>query len=106
MAEELPDPIPRELHDAFWGAIGLYRDWGRGQPEPEVSLNQKPVTISLVCDLVMQFEDPMPDELWRLLADTARGSVELDRSYGSGARCLAELIRRRKAEYQRRQETE
>jgi hypothetical protein len=57
MVEELPDPISRELHDAFGAAICAYRDWGRGQAKPEVSYNQEPFAISFVCDLVIRFKE-------------------------------------------------
>jgi hypothetical protein len=83
MAEELPAPIPKEYQVAFRGAIGLFRDWRRGQPGSEGSLYQKPIPISTLCDIVMTFEDPMPEDLWRLLLASAGVSDKLakDRSY-------------------------
>ncbi len=95
-----PDPISRDLRNAFWGSIGAYHDWCQGQPEPGVSLDQKQVSISWVCDLS---RDPMPDDLWRLLEAKARGSAELieDRSFGSAARWLARLIREKRESFDR-----
>jgi hypothetical protein len=102
MAEELLNPIPRVLCDAFWGAIGQYNDWCRGQPEPEVSVDGRPFTISAVCDFVSKFGDLMPAERWDLLAGVSRSGDELpnDQSYGSGARFLAHLIREKKARFE------
>jgi len=59
MVEQSPDPITGELRDAFWGAIGGYGDWRRGEAEPVVSLNRQPFSISAVCALVDKFEDQM-----------------------------------------------
>src|SRR5579872_7459591 len=95
---EAPVPIPIELRYAFKDAIGRYWDWFQGQAEPEVSLEQKPVSIGKICDLVMTYADPMPEELWRLLVQDLGdfdGLVQ-DRSYGSAARHLAQLIKDRR----------
>jgi hypothetical protein len=104
MADELPDPISRELSVAFLGAIGRYRDWCRGEPEPEVTFAQRDVSISLVRVLVMGFKDPMPDSFWDLLLAPEAGghddSIE-DRSYDSGARYLAKLISERREHFSR-----
>jgi hypothetical protein len=103
IAEELPDPISRDLHDAFWGAIGQYGDWCRGQAEPQVMLDRKLFAISTVCDFVSEFEDAMPTNLWHLLAKVTRGAEDLpnDKSYRSGARYLAHLIKERKEQFDR-----
>ena len=103
MAEALPALIPKEYQLAFRGAIGLFRDWRRGQPEPVGSVYQQPVPISTLCDIVMIFEDPMPEDLWRLLLNSPAVSDKWakDRSYQSGARCLAEAIRERKEWFNR-----
>jgi hypothetical protein len=64
-----------------------------------------PTAISVVCGLVTKFNDPMPDDIYQYLSSQAGSSGELaDRSYGNGARCLAGLIRDRKALYQLRRE--
>jgi hypothetical protein len=101
MTEELPRPIGRELQNTFGSAIVAYRDWGRGQPEPKVFYKQTPVAISFVCDLAMTFEDEMPDPIWNLLLETARGSDEWlkDRKFSSGGRCLAQLIREKEESF-------
>jgi hypothetical protein len=103
MTEESPDraPISSELRKAFWGAIGLYGDWGRGQPEPTVSLNQKQVTISAVCDIVECFDDEMPEFIWLPLVCSlgSFGEMPADRTYRSGARHLAKLISWRKEHF-------
>ena len=103
MAEQSPDPIPGELRDAFSNAIGQYGDWRREESEAEVSLNMQAVAISAVCELVSKFEDPMPDDLWHRLATVTPGGEDLpnDRSYRSGARFLARLIKERKEQFDR-----
>ena len=103
MAEELPNraPISPALRDAFWGAIGLYGDWERRQPEPMVSLDQKPITISAICDIVGRFDDEMPEHIWRLLVYSigSFGEQPADRTFRSGARHLAKLINWRKEHF-------
>jgi len=103
VAEDSLAPIPKGLCDAFWGAIGQYSDWCRGQAEPDVSLDGRPFSISAVCDFVSRFNDPMPAFRWQLLAGLMRGGDELpnDQSYGSAARLLGRLIVERKAQFDR-----
>ena len=98
MPDELPSPIPKELRDAFWGAIGAYSHWHHSEPEPEVSLYQQPNAISWICDLVSRHDAQMPDGPWLHLEVMTRGAEELpeDRSYRSGARFLGRLIKERK----------
>jgi hypothetical protein len=94
----LSSQLPKELRDAFWGAIGAYNDWHPRQPEPEVSLHQQPTAILSICDSVSKHDGPMPDSLWPHLKMVTRGSEQLpeDRSYRSGARFLGRLIKVRK----------
>jgi hypothetical protein len=104
MAEESPVPITSKLRDAFWAAIGAYMHWHRGMPEPnDVSLDLKPTAVSVVCELVSQFEETMPDGLWRLLESAPRNQEDLpnDRSYRSAAEYLSRLIKERKAHFER-----
>ena len=102
MADEAPDPIPREFCEAFNGAISAYLVWSPGEPEPQVNLNRKPFLISTVCDFAMKFRDPMPDGLWYvLLSAPGSGGEMTDRSYGSAARYLAGLIGERRKQFAR-----
>jgi hypothetical protein len=103
MPDDLPSPIPKELREAFWGAIGAYSDWHHKQPEPEVSLYQQPTAISSICDAASIPDGPMPDSLWHHLEMVTRGSEQLpeDRSYRSGARFLGRLIKVRKELFDR-----
>jgi hypothetical protein len=104
MAEESPPSIRPELRDAFEQAIGAYKDWHRGMTESnDVSMDLKSTPVSVVLVRVSQFEEPMPDRLWDLLATVTRGGDVLpnDRSYRSAARYLAQLIRERKAHFER-----
>ena len=103
MPDDLPSPIPKELRDAFWGAIGAYSAWHHRQPEPEVSLYHRPTAISSICDSVSIHDGPMPDSLWLHLETVTRGSEQLpeDRSYRSGARFLGRLIKVKKGLFDR-----
>jgi hypothetical protein len=103
MAEPSPAPIFGELRDAFEQAIGQYSHWRRGESEPVVSLDMRPVLISTICDAVSKFEALMPDGLWHHLAMVTPGGEDLpnDRSYQSAARFLAHLIREKKADFER-----
>jgi hypothetical protein len=90
--------------------VWRYSDW-RAEPEPEVSLDLKPVSISAVCRDVLPFNDPLPEDLFEKLffhlhAEHTILKRELDSpTYATAARCFLELIEHRKAEYQRREET-
>jgi hypothetical protein len=92
--EPSTEPIPNDLRDAFWGAIGAYSNWRVGQSEPEISYQQRPVLISLVCDLVEQYEDQLPAKFWDLLTSLAPRSEEppAGHSFASGARFLQKQI--------------
>jgi hypothetical protein len=103
MVEESHAPIPRSLQDAFWGAIGAYSHWSRGEPEPRVSLEGQEVPIGLICDLVTRYQEAMPDNLWQLLkhvAGTTAGMPQ-DRSFASAARWLGRLIAERQEWFSR-----
>ena len=105
MVENPPDlpHIPDDIRAAFREAVGLFCDWWGPAPEPLVSLDQKPITISAVCGFVTKFNEAMPEYLRQALCDLMGRNHDLgDRSYGSGARYLLELIEAHKAEYQQR----
>jgi hypothetical protein len=106
MAEQLS--IPADLSAAFHRAVWSFRDWGFARFEPSISVDQNAFLISAVCDIVMKFKDPLPNNVFdKLLAYTLegppslRGDLAKDRSYATGARCLLKMIWDRKAEYQR-----
>ena len=104
MPDDLPSPIPKELRDALWDAIGAYNHWRHPrQPEPEISLYQQPIAISSICDSVSMLDGPMPESLWRHIEMVTRGSEQLpeDRSFRSGARLLGRLIKVRKELFDR-----
>ena len=105
MAEGPPDlpRIPENICAAFREAVGLFCGWWGPAPEPLVSLDQKSITITAVCGFVAKFNDAMPEYLQQALCDLKEGNRDLgDRSYGTGARYLLELIEAHKAEYQQR----
>ncbi len=103
MPDAMTPAIPKELREAFWGAIGAYSHWQHSQPEPKVSLRQQPTPISSICDSVSKFDGPMPGSLWLHLQTVIRGAEQLpdDRSYRSGARFLGRLIKVRKELFDR-----
>jgi hypothetical protein len=102
MADEAPDPISRDLREAFEEAIVKYEGWRRGEPEPDVSFKTQEHSIRRICLLVSEFEDPMPDDLWHLLASRTGGEdLPNDRSYRCAAQFLARLITERKAQHDR-----
>jgi hypothetical protein len=103
MAEESPGPIPTDLRAAFRAVMGAYWNWSRSQPEPKVTYRGDWVLISFVCDLVEQHDERMPDDLWRVLEGVVRKVDGLpdDQSYRSAARYLAQLIKERKAWFDR-----
>ena len=76
---------PKELRNAFWGAIGAYNDWHPRQPEPEVSLHQQPTVISSICDSVGKHDGPMPNG-WLHLEMVTRGSEQLPEDRSSDRR--------------------
>jgi hypothetical protein len=91
-----PSTMPTDLRHAFRRAIGAYSSWRFGEYEPEVCYLQSPTAISFICDLVQGYQDPMPADIWLLLASlTTTRSEEppTDQSFGSGAHFLQKLIR-------------
>jgi hypothetical protein len=89
VTEQPSNQIASELCDAFWRAIGAYRNWRPGQPVPEVSLRGKQITISSICELVAKHNDRMPEQYWELLTSLASPSEEPPtESFASGARFL------------------
>ena len=96
-------PISKELREAFWGAIGAYKNWIAGESMHEVPYNGRLADVALICMLVRKHEAPMPDDLWRLLAWEELPSTALptERSYRAGAEHLEHLIKNRKAHFDR-----
>jgi hypothetical protein len=107
MAQPSTNPVPPYLREAFQQAVGDYWGWDKGDLEPEVSLQQRPpCSISTVCSLVMNFDDAMPENIYRALhnLDIATDELAKDRSYRNGARWLIRLIDARRTDYGRRRE--
>jgi hypothetical protein len=57
-------------------------------------INPQPAPISLVCELVAKYSDPMPEIEYAAISIFGREFKEAltDRSYGTGARLLLKLI--------------
>ncbi len=78
MAEPSTNPVPQYWREAFRQAVADYWGWQRGAPEPGVSLQQRlPSSISTVCSMVMNFDDAMPEDIYRALynLDAANGVI-------------------------------
>jgi hypothetical protein len=95
--------IPDDVSHAFGEAPILLVQWQGGANEPVVSLDGKPIRISLVFDLslVKKFTDQMPPSMVMLLLtyaskDQARqpqsDQLQLLPTYEIGARCLLKWI--------------
>jgi hypothetical protein len=102
-------PIPAELTKAFERAVDLYvNQWTPSVEEPKVAtFAGSDYTITRVCDLIDtgNYSDEIPPPLLEFMwskvfydpyADI-KAKLKNDHSYANGARCLRELIQRRKA---------
>jgi hypothetical protein len=105
--ETIPPP---DLAKAFAESVVAYNDWSPGQPEREIRIERSFFSITLICGLVEQFTDQLPEHVFSKLRscmhDIPDGDliVELavNCSYATAARCLRRMIFRRKAEYRQR----
>jgi hypothetical protein len=90
---------------AFDAAVEYFAsgDWISALPDlKKISIDGKPHWISQECALVGDFDDRLPDEVYRVLRNQVQlGSgglqqkVERAGSYAAAARCLLELIEQR-----------
>jgi hypothetical protein len=111
MADVVPRPIPRELSEAFHRAVSLYADWTPTIAEPQISVGMKIRTMSAVCELVADYNDPLPPEIFNALYhqmhmghERLKEKLGVDASYSVAGYCLLKLIEHRKADYQRLEE--
>lgn len=107
----MADPIKKNLAEGFHDAVARFFDWTASVPEFEVSIDRKPFAMSAVCDFVAGFTDDLPDPVLDRLfsymdftSNDLKQRLAVDRTYGTGAYCLRELIKRRKEYYQRLEE--
>jgi hypothetical protein len=96
--------IPDDLRAALDEAAGLLYDWTRGGPEPEVSLNRRPISMGAIFRLVTAFSDRAADDEYKfalLAAQTIRSSNHAaghacsdpkDDTYASIAQCYLGLL--------------
>jgi len=103
----MPDAISDDLARAFFRAVERYQlEWTPSIPELKVDFEGKSFSMTEVCGLVESFADPLPAPLFDMLlycmdmsrADL-RGKLAADRTYGTAAYCLREIIRRRQEDY-------
>jgi hypothetical protein len=98
--EQLSEPMPNDMRQAFLEAIRLYSDWKFGGSEPLVSFRKlRQMSISGVCELVLGYRnEPLTAQLHNMLRNLIDPQmnikVELDEdpSYATGAQCLLEMI--------------
>jgi hypothetical protein len=64
-----PDPIPRNLQEAFREMVYRYaaREWTPDGPDVEVSIDFKSYSFETACGFLDTFEDPLPEDLLDLL---------------------------------------
>ncbi len=101
MFEQLSEPMPNDVRQAFSEAIRLYNEWKFGDSEPLVGFRKlRQISISGMCELVLGYRnEPLPANLRNLLRHLIDGThvnlkVELDEdpSYTTGAQCLLKMI--------------
>lgn len=102
--------IPPGRAEAFREAVWRYADWW-GEPEPEVSLDLKPVLISTAGEAVLPFSDPLPESVFEKLFSflhaehtVLKGELDTTPTYATAARCFLKLIESRRGEFERRKE--
>jgi hypothetical protein len=94
----------REVREAFHNAVRLYADWTPSLPEPRVCLGGTWRSMSAVCDLVAEFSDRLPDDVFDRLViymrdiryTLLRQKIFAEHSYAEGGRCFLRLIEDRK----------
>ena len=108
MAEQLSDPIPNDVRQAFLEAIRLYKDWKFGGSEPLVSFRKlRQISISGLCELVLSYRnEPLPENIHKVLRSVIGGArpnlLDKDPSYAAGAQCLLKMIDVKRGGPQRR----
>ena len=101
-------PIPDEITKAIERAVDFHlTQWAPGAAEPTVAtFAGKNYTITHLCDLIeiAGYSDETPpsmsEQLSKVFNDTLHGDLKTkfknDPSYANAARCLRELVRRRR----------
>ena len=104
MAEPSTEPIPKDLREAFHGAVWLYSDWNPLRPEPTVRIGMTLHSITELCNMTDQFHDDLPDDVFDKLMSYMGGirytlirqKLAANKSYAAAARCFLRLIEDRK----------
>jgi len=95
MSDEVRDPIPDDLKQAFSEAIRRCGDrWPGDEDQVVVRLRGQEMTVRVVAELVANFNDTLPDEdLDALLALTEfESSLLRNPSYEGGSEALIAVI--------------
>jgi hypothetical protein len=99
------DRLPDEMKQAFERAVYSFNDWrhhGGSERPVQIGSGRKHVTVSEVCNFVLNFDNEnLPDDLHRhilrlRISQTKRQTLVenlgTDRTYHAGARLMRELI--------------
>ena len=101
---EAPAPIPNDLADAFAEAVN--DNWHPKHEGRQIQIADRGFfSIDIVCDLVSQFADQLPERVFCKLRsymhDMPDGDliaeIESRPTYGVGGTCLRRMIERRHA---------
>jgi hypothetical protein len=103
--EQLSEPMPEDVRQAFSDAVRLYGHWrfeAPNLPAPTLVFRSLKVSLSGICDLVTAYKnEPLPAfvnvELWKHVEDMKlKAELAVDPSYSTGARVLDALIQARR----------
>ena len=104
---ELPNISTRpDLSKEFGQAVLVFEDWSPGHEGRQYLIEQKYLSIVELCRMVEKFSGDLPERVfdklhWYMMYDSSRddlrAQLNADPSYVTGARCLREMIERRKA---------
>jgi hypothetical protein len=106
MIEQLSEPMPEDVRQAFSDAVRLYSHWrleAPNLPAPTLAFRSLKVSLSGICDLVAAYKnEPLPPfvnvELWKHVEDMKlKAELAVDPSYSTGARVLDALIQARRS---------
>lgn len=85
---------PGYIRDAFVEAIDAFAAWNVGEPEPTVDVEDSPVRISRVCEMLWRCDDIVPSGEFGILADHLPEGIKRLPTYASCARAMRrEIIR-------------
>ena len=92
--EDKRPPIPLALADVFWDAVQAYSDWTAAVPEQTFPYKRKHRSMSELCRIVEDHNDPAPNKILAVLAHETHVSPDSLKglTYAGASRHLAQLI--------------